>query len=191
MTRAIPNGGAEAPLPVAMRLITFTPKTAPTSAPRAGALLPGDESVLNFSVAVDASAGVPLAAWFDLDDEWLPKVRQIHDSIVKNAARVETLPRGSVLSRANARIGPPVPRPGKIICIGLNYRDHAAESNMPVPSSPVTFSKAVTSVTGPGSRSCSHRPLSKWTMRRKWRSSSDAAPKYVPIERALRTSSAT
>jgi hypothetical protein len=93
-----------------MRLITFTPKTAPTSAPRAGALLPGDESVLNFSVAVDASADVPLAAWFDLDDEWLPKVRQIHDSIVKNAARVETLPRGSVLSRANARIGPPVPR---------------------------------------------------------------------------------
>jgi 2-keto-4-pentenoate hydratase/2-oxohepta-3-ene-1,7-dioic acid hydratase in catechol pathway len=27
----------------------------------------------------------------------------------------------------------PVPRPGKVICIGLNYRDHAAESNMPIP----------------------------------------------------------
>ena len=80
-----------------MRLITFTPKTAPTSAPRAGALLPGDESVLNFSVAVDASADVPLGAWFDLDDEWLPKIRQIHDALARNAARAETLPRGSVL----------------------------------------------------------------------------------------------
>jgi 2-keto-4-pentenoate hydratase/2-oxohepta-3-ene-1,7-dioic acid hydratase in catechol pathway len=132
-----------------MRLITFTPATAPTSSSRAGALLPGDKSVLNFSVAVDASAEVPLGAWFDLADEWLPKVRQIHDAIAKNAARVEPLPRGSVLAISDVIIGPPVPRPGKIICIGLNYRDHAAESNMPVPSSPVTFSKYVTSVAGP------------------------------------------
>jgi 2-keto-4-pentenoate hydratase/2-oxohepta-3-ene-1,7-dioic acid hydratase in catechol pathway len=132
-----------------MRLITFTPTTAPTSSPRAGALLPGDKSVLNFSVAVDASADVPLGAWLDLADEWLPKVRQIHDAIAKNAARVETLSRGSVLAISDVIIGPPVPRPGKIICIGLNYRDHAAESNMPVPSSPVTFSKYVTSVAGP------------------------------------------
>ena len=113
-----------------MRLITFTPKAAPTSAPRAGALLPGDQSVLNFSVAVDASADVPLRAWLDLDDEWLPKVRQIHDAVVKNAARVELLPRGAVLPRGDVIIGPPIPRPGKIICVGLNYRDHAAESNM-------------------------------------------------------------
>ena len=126
-----------------MRLITFTKASAPTSSPRAGALLPGDRSVLNFSVAVDASADVPLGAWLDLDDEWLPKVRQIHDAIAKNSARVETLPRGSVLAISDVTIGPPVPRPGKIICIGLNYRDHAAESNMPVPSSPVTFSKYV------------------------------------------------
>jgi 2-keto-4-pentenoate hydratase/2-oxohepta-3-ene-1,7-dioic acid hydratase in catechol pathway len=168
-----------------MRLITFTPKTAPTSAPRAGALLPGDESVLNFSVAVDASADVPLAAWFDLDDEWLPKVRQIHDSIVKNAARVETLPRGSVLSRANARIGPPVPRPGKIICIGLNYRDHAAESNMPVPSSPVTFSKYVTSVTGPGKPIVLPPSSQQVDYEAEMAIVIGRRAKYVPIERAF------
>ncbi len=133
-----------------MRLITFTPKTAPTSTPRAGALLPGDDSVLNFSVAVDASADVPLLSWFDLDDEWLPKVRQIHDALARNVARTETLPRGSVLRRDDVVIGPPVPRPGKLICVGLNYRDHAAESGMDVPTSPITFSKYVTSVTGPG-----------------------------------------
>jgi 2-keto-4-pentenoate hydratase/2-oxohepta-3-ene-1,7-dioic acid hydratase in catechol pathway len=147
--------------------------------------LPGDESVLNFSVAVDASADVPLAAWFDLDDEWLPKVRQIHDSIVKNAARVETLPRGAVLSRADARIGPPVPRPGKIICIGLNYRDHATESNMPVPSSPVTFSKYVTSVTGPGKPIVLPPSSQQVDYEAEMAIVIGRRAKYVPIERAF------
>jgi 2-keto-4-pentenoate hydratase/2-oxohepta-3-ene-1,7-dioic acid hydratase in catechol pathway len=41
----------------------------------------------------------------------------------------------------------PVPRPGKIICIGLNYRNHAIESGMEIPKSPIIFSKFVTSVT--------------------------------------------
>lgn len=44
----------------------------------------------------------------------------------------------------------PVPRPGKLICIGLNYRDHAAESNMPIPERPVIFSKFSTAVIAPG-----------------------------------------
>jgi 2-keto-4-pentenoate hydratase/2-oxohepta-3-ene-1,7-dioic acid hydratase in catechol pathway len=111
--------------------------------------MPGERTVLNFAVAVDASADVPLLAWFDLDDEWLTKARPIHDALAKSAERAETLPRGSVLQRDDVVIGPPVPRPGKIICIGLNYKDHAAESNMPVPKSPISFSKYVTSVIGP------------------------------------------
>jgi 2-keto-4-pentenoate hydratase/2-oxohepta-3-ene-1,7-dioic acid hydratase in catechol pathway len=44
----------------------------------------------------------------------------------------------------------PIPRPGKVLCLGLNYRDHAAESGAPVPSEPVIFSKASSSVIGPG-----------------------------------------
>lgn len=43
----------------------------------------------------------------------------------------------------------PIPSPGKVICIGLNYRDHAAESGQPIPSEPVCFSKFSTAVTGP------------------------------------------
>lgn len=43
----------------------------------------------------------------------------------------------------------PVPRPGKVICIGLNYRNHAIESGMDIPTSPIIFSKFVTSVVGP------------------------------------------
>ena len=50
---------------------------------------------------------------------------------------------------ASARLGPPVARPGKIVCIGLNFRDHAAESNMELPKEPVMFFKATTALAGP------------------------------------------
>ena len=50
---------------------------------------------------------------------------------------------------ATVRLGPPIARPSKIICIGLNYRDHAAESGMALPQEPVLFFKATTALCGP------------------------------------------
>ncbi|MEU7860026.1 fumarylacetoacetate hydrolase family protein [Nonomuraea sp. NPDC049141] len=47
------------------------------------------------------------------------------------------------------RIGAPVARPGKVVCIGLNYSDHAAETATPVPGEPVVFMKAANTVIGP------------------------------------------
>ncbi|WP_242083131.1 fumarylacetoacetate hydrolase family protein [Aestuariivivens sediminis] len=47
------------------------------------------------------------------------------------------------------RLGPPLLRPSKIICVGLNYAQHAAESGMEVPKEPVIFFKATTSIIGP------------------------------------------
>lgn len=47
------------------------------------------------------------------------------------------------------RLGPPVARPGKIVCLGKNYADHAAEFDAEIPSSPILFSKAPTSLVGP------------------------------------------
>jgi 2-keto-4-pentenoate hydratase/2-oxohepta-3-ene-1,7-dioic acid hydratase in catechol pathway len=44
----------------------------------------------------------------------------------------------------------PIPRPNKVICIGLNYRDHAAETGAEIPTEPVVFSKFATAVVGPG-----------------------------------------
>jgi 2,4-didehydro-3-deoxy-L-rhamnonate hydrolase len=49
----------------------------------------------------------------------------------------------------DARLGPPIARPSKIVCVGLNYRDHAAESNMAAPAEPVIFFKSTTSLAGP------------------------------------------
>ena len=49
----------------------------------------------------------------------------------------------------NPRIGVPVAQVGKFIGIGLNYSDHARESNMPIPSEPIVFMKATTCLSGP------------------------------------------
>ena len=59
------------------------------------------------------------------------------------------LPKGVVRhDPANVRLMAPVPDPQKIVCIGLNYRDHAAESGVPVPDEPVLFSKYPTTLIG-------------------------------------------
>jgi 2-keto-4-pentenoate hydratase/2-oxohepta-3-ene-1,7-dioic acid hydratase in catechol pathway len=55
-----------------------------------------------------------------------------------------------LLDRAGLTLGPVVPAPGKIICIGLNYAKHAAESNLPIPESPVVFSKFNNTLAGDG-----------------------------------------
>jgi 2,4-diketo-3-deoxy-L-fuconate hydrolase len=49
---------------------------------------------------------------------------------------------------SNPRLGVPVGRVGKIICVGLNYADHAAESGQPVPQQPVIFMKATSAIVG-------------------------------------------
>src|SRR2546425_3026168 len=47
------------------------------------------------------------------------------------------------------RLGPPVGRPSKIVCVGLNFRDHAAETGQAIPTEPVLFRKATTALSGP------------------------------------------
>lgn len=49
----------------------------------------------------------------------------------------------------SVRLGSPIARPSKIICIGLNYVDHAKESNMAVPAEPIVFFKSTTALVGP------------------------------------------
>ena len=49
----------------------------------------------------------------------------------------------------DVRLGPPLMRPSKIVCVGLNYAKHAAESGMDVPEEPVLFFKATSAIVGP------------------------------------------
>jgi 2-keto-4-pentenoate hydratase/2-oxohepta-3-ene-1,7-dioic acid hydratase in catechol pathway len=53
------------------------------------------------------------------------------------------------LPSARGRLGPPISRPGKVVCIGLNYSDHAAETGQPLLPRPVVFMKDPATVVGP------------------------------------------
>ena len=79
-------------------------------------------------------------------------VRDIDGSVFA-AAQQEALARldPDALPRVDpgTRLGPCIAGVGKILCIGLNYSDHAAESGMEVPPEPVVFMKATTAITGP------------------------------------------
>lgn len=84
----------------------------------------------------DLSAHVPDIAGAVLLDENLAAIRALDPATL------------SVIDPAT-RIGPCVGQVGKVVCIGLNYSDHAAESGMPVPNEPILFLKASTAVCGP------------------------------------------
>ena len=84
----------------------------------------------------DLSAHVPDIAADVLSDGGLDQLRQI------DAASLPTLP-------DSVRLGPCVGGVGKIMCIGLNYSDHAAETGAKVPSEPILFMKATSALCGP------------------------------------------
>jgi len=81
--------------------------------------------------------------------------RDVHDVIAGGADAMDRVvrwvnhaPGGEVLDVAGMKLRSPIQRPGKIICIGLNYRDHAEEAKMPIPETPTVFAKWANTVTG-------------------------------------------
>ena len=100
---------------------------------------PGKErpAILDAAGAIrDLSSVVKDIAGDTLLPDSLARIRQIDPS---------TLP----ALNGSPRVGPCVTGVGKFVCVGLNYSDHAAESNMPVPAEPIIFMKATSSISGP------------------------------------------
>ncbi|MFI0928228.1 fumarylacetoacetate hydrolase family protein [Streptomyces sp. NPDC021012] len=97
------------------------------------ALLDQDGTLRDLSALVDDIDGSLLA-----DASALDRVRA--------AAGAGVLP---ALDAAGLRVGPPVGRIGKVVCIGLNYHGHAAETGQAAPAEPVVFLKAADTVVGP------------------------------------------
>ena len=90
-------------------------------------------------------------SWFDMDGPWFQKAREVFDNVESDPNALQPLKdQGWVVPSSDAYWFAPVPRPGKLICIGLNYRDHAQEANMPLPDKPVVFSKFSSAVIAPG-----------------------------------------
>jgi 2-keto-4-pentenoate hydratase/2-oxohepta-3-ene-1,7-dioic acid hydratase in catechol pathway len=136
-----------------MRLVTFTrEKTEKArSRPRVGALSRDGAHILDFARVCRQEQNLPLNPldWFDLDGVWFGQARRRYEEITTTAKDLDLTDEEVLVKRSAARLLAPVPRPGKLICIGLNYRDHAAESKMAIPEKPVIFSKFTTSIVGP------------------------------------------
>ena len=134
-----------------MRIISFSTEESNWSRPRLGILL--DEPYRLDCEKLFAVADRPAnpLSWFDLDGKWFQKARQIYEKLAGNSDAIEQAASSDWLVQSkDAYWFAPVPRPGKLICIGLNYRDHAAESNLPIPKEPVVFSKFSSAVIAPG-----------------------------------------
>ncbi|HBI89786.1 MULTISPECIES: fumarylacetoacetate hydrolase family protein [Sphingobacterium] len=69
-------------------------------------------------------------------------VARLEEFVKANEGKLIEVPQGE-------RIGAPFARPSKIVCIGLNYLDHAKETNAPIPAEPIIFMKSTTSLVGP------------------------------------------
>ncbi len=98
-----------------------------------------------------------------------------------SAIDARTLP----LVPVGTRIGPCVGRVGKLVCIGLNYSDHAKESNMPIPTEPVVFFKATSAIVGPDDPVEIPRGASKVDWEVELGVVIGAPARYVGVERAL------
>ena len=122
------DGSKKSPGEIPMKLIRFGDR---------GKERPGLQ--LNDGTRIDASG---LGADYGEDFFANGGLASLASWLQKNQSKAPRVP-------ASARLGSPVCRPSKIICIGLNYRDHAAETKAEPPKEPVLFFKATTSLVGP------------------------------------------
>jgi 2-keto-4-pentenoate hydratase/2-oxohepta-3-ene-1,7-dioic acid hydratase in catechol pathway len=103
---------------------------------------PGHERpavVIDDRTAIDVSSFVR-----DYDEAFFggDGLRGLADWVSRNGASAPRIASGT-------RAGAPLARPSKIVCIGLNYKDHAAESKMDLPKEPILFFKATSAIVGP------------------------------------------
>jgi acylpyruvate hydrolase len=135
-----------------MRIVTFSTHQEEAWQPaRVGAELT-QEYLLDFEGSFDgAKKPANHLAWLDMDGEGFRRAKEKYEALTRDAGLLpEAIEKGWLVRRPDAYWLAPVPRPGKLICIGLNYRDHAAESKMAIPERPVVFSKFASAVIAPG-----------------------------------------
>jgi len=131
-----------------LKIVSFT---CSDTRERTGALLADDELVLDLT---SQAAGLPVLARpldaFDMEAPFLGAARALWTRTSAPAERTRLQEAGAVVALDRVSLLAPVPRPGKILCIGRNYREHAAESQAPLPERPLLFSKFPSSVSAPG-----------------------------------------
>lgn len=119
--------------PTYMKLVTFRRSGA---APEAGVVVDG---------RVIGLSGAGYSSLTDVIGNW-QSAKEAISSFISKAPQEATSDLASVTLMA------PLPRPSKLICVGLNYREHAIESKMEIPSIPTIFNKFPSCVVGPGDK---------------------------------------
>lgn len=124
-----------------MKVVAFNLKNVSQSTDRTYrvGVLVDDDKIADFTPSSHGVLATELLRFYDLDSDFV--------DIAMGAIEDGRVP---LVDVGDVKIEAPVPRPGKVICIGLNYRNHAIESGMDIPKSPIIFSKFQTSVVGPG-----------------------------------------
>jgi 2-keto-4-pentenoate hydratase/2-oxohepta-3-ene-1,7-dioic acid hydratase in catechol pathway len=115
-------------------------------------------------------------------------VTQIDQDLIspKGLARLRKIrPESLPLIKTEPRLGVPYIGISKFVAIGLNYSDHAAESNLPVPSEPVVFMKATTSISGPNDDIVQPRGSTKLDWEVELGVVIGTKAQYVPEDKAL------
>lgn len=114
-----------------MRLVSY----GPSGHERLGVLVDGGNAIVDLN---RANASIPHTAIDFLNGDHWQKARDIAAQPPSGAVRTNSV-----------RLGAPVPRPGQIICVGLNYKDHADEQGHAYPEAPLLFGKSPMSAVGP------------------------------------------
>ena len=139
-----------------MRIISFATKDSEWKTPRMGILLyiDGRDSGQRLDcekLFEPADRPQNPLAWFDMGSRWFQAARDTAHRIEQDpTALADAGDKGWLVPRRDAYWFAPVPRPGKIVCIGLNYHDHAKELSLAVPPAPAIFSKFPSCVIAPG-----------------------------------------
>jgi 2-keto-4-pentenoate hydratase/2-oxohepta-3-ene-1,7-dioic acid hydratase in catechol pathway len=139
-----------------MRVISFATQESNWQKPRLGIILEHGGRDTGYRLDCErlfdpSERPANFLSWFDMDGPWFQKAREIFDNVARDAGALDEAQKNDwVVASQDAYWFAPVPRPGKLICIGLNYRDHAKEGNLPLPEKPVIFSKFSTCVIAPG-----------------------------------------
>jgi len=139
-----------------MRIISFATEESDWSAPRMGIILyrdgvdSGQRLDCEKLFTREERPSNPLT-WFDMEGRWFQAARETALRLERDpSAFAEAGEKGWLVPSEDAYWFAPVPRPGKVVCIGLNYHDHAKEIGIEVPKMPTIFSKFSSCVIAPG-----------------------------------------
>lgn len=118
-----------------MRLVSY----GPVGQERLGALIDNGSRIVDLNRA-DSSLPADMLSF--LRGDFMARAR----ALLADTSKVAP---SAVVSRTGVRLGAPVPRPGLIVCIGLNYKDHADEQGHAYPPAPLLFCKGPMAANGP------------------------------------------